>query len=78
MKLNKNQYKDIIKTIEYYENGFDRLYKHSVSAKNIKIEKDNIIADIIFSFGKNNPTERINNCKYSKKFINEYFQKYFI
>lgn len=65
--------KRIQKALEYFEwknNGFDKLSGTDVLVKNIRIKKDEVIADVILYHDiETGHTETFRNIKYSRELV---------
>ena len=68
-KTDKKKVKKDIEEYEYYQNGYNKLNGHYVEARNIRIKKDIIVADIIINDQLGGKTERYNNTEYKKEVL---------
>jgi len=65
--MDKKQAKEIIKKLEYNNNGLGRINGAYVEVVNLKILKEKVVADVILSNDVEQTYERINNCEYPIK-----------
>ena len=62
-------YKRAIEAYEYFATGYGRLNAHSIEVLNLKVQKDNVIADVILHNDEDDVHERLNGCAYPKRFL---------
>ena len=62
--MDKNIVKQAIEALEYYRNGFNKLWGVEVYARNVKLLKDKAVADIIIRWFEEGKQERYNACEY--------------
>jgi type IV secretory pathway VirB9-like protein len=63
-------YKQAIELYEYRHNGFQRLSGCSASAMNVKIRKNEVIADVTLHDYEDGVHQRYEGCRYSREELN--------
>ena len=62
-------YKKAIEDYEYFATGYSRLSGHSIEVINVRVKKDEVLADVILHNDEDNIQERHNDCMYLKRFL---------
>jgi len=73
--LTKKEAKQIIEDLESFTAGYDKLSGCEVEARNIRLRKDKVIADIIFHEWEDGRHDRHNGCEYSIELLERFARK---
>ena len=73
--LTRQEAKRIIEDLESFRAGYDMLSGCEVEARNIRLRKDKVIADIIFHEWEDGRHDRYNGCEYPIELLERFAKR---